>query len=477
MTDVALSTGIVRGTSAAGIRRFLGIPYAAAPAGEHRFASPVPHAPWTEALDASGFGATAPQSEYAGAIGKLLPTVTIPGDDFLNLNVWAPEGAAGLPVMVWVHGGSLAHGSNALLAYDGTSFARDGVVFVSINYRLGSEGFSVLDGAPLNLGLADVVAALRWVRAEIGAFGGDPARVTVFGESAGAILLGALLPHPDARSLFAQMILQSGLPATATPEKAGLITRKTAKHLGIACTREAFAAMSATDLVAAQNAVTAGSTPLTGGASFTLAVGGELIPTAPVPAILGGAGDDIPLLLGSTSEEYRLWFVPTGLMSKISAGLFAAARLRFKIGPRVLAAYRARQPGASRGELFGALATDILLRLPINRISDARLARGARTHVYEFAWRSPVQDLGAAHAMELGFVFDGLASADSVALAGPDAPQQLADDMHSAWIRFAATGDPGWEPWSARRPVETFDAPASRIVTAPREEERASWRR
>lgn len=475
MTDVVLSTGIVRGTSSAGITRFLGVPYAAAPVDELRFALPQPHPPWSDVRDATALGATAPQSEYAGAIGELLPTVTVPGDEFLNVNVWAPEGAQGLPVMVWVHGGSLAHGSNALAAYDGTSFARDGVVFVSLNYRLGSEGFSVLEGAPLNLGLADVVAALRWVQNEIAVFGGDPRRVTVFGESAGAILLGALLPHPEARSLFSQMILQSGLPATASRDKAALITRKTAKELGIPATREAFAARPMAELVTAQNAATAGSTPITGGASFTLAVGDELIPTAPLAAVLAGAGGDIPLLLGSTAEEYRLWFVPTGLMSKISAGLFAAARLRFKIGPRVLAAYRARQPNASRGELFGALATDILLRLPINRIADARLARGATTHVYEFAWRSPVLGLGAAHAMELGFVFDGLASRDSINLAGPDAPQQLADDMHSAWVRFAVTGDPGWAPWSAERPVQTFDAPASRIVTAPREEERASW--
>jgi para-nitrobenzyl esterase len=477
MTDVVLSTGIVRGTSSAGIRRFLGIPYAAAPVAERRFALPVPHSPWKEIYDATGYGATAPQSEYAGAIGKLLPTVTVPGDEFLNLNVWAPENAQGLPVMFWVHGGSLAHGSNALAAYDGASFARDGVVFVSINYRLGSEGFSVLEGAPLNLGLADVVAALRWVQDEIAAFGGDPSRVTGFGESAGAILLGALLPHPDARSLFSQMILQSGLPAAADREKAGLITRKTAKHLGIPATRAAFAKTPAGELVAAQNAATAGSTPITGGASFTLAVGDELIPSPPMTQLFAGVGGDIPLLLGSTSEEYRLWFVPTGLMSKISAGLFAGARLTFKIGPRVMAAYRDRNPGASRGELFGALATDILLRLPINRIADARLARGASTHVYEFAWRSPVQDLGAAHAMELGFVFDGLASPDSINLAGPDAPQQLADDMHGAWVRFATTGDPGWTAWSAERPVQTFDAPASRIVNAPRERERASWGR
>jgi para-nitrobenzyl esterase len=178
---VSLSMGEVRGSTADGIDRFLGLPYAAAPIGPHRFALPAPHPGWSGVRDATALGPTAPQAPYGGGIETLLPTVEIPGDEFLNLNVWAPAGASALPVMVWVHGGSLSHGANALSGYDGTTFARDGVVYVAINYRLGSEGFSVLDGAPLNLGLADVVAALRWVRSEIAAFGGDPNRVTVFG--------------------------------------------------------------------------------------------------------------------------------------------------------------------------------------------------------------------------------------------------------------------------------------------------------
>ena len=475
MTDLVLSTGAVRGTSSNGIHRFLGIPYAAAPVGAQRFAAPEPHAPWNDIRDASEFGATAPQAPYAGTIGELLPTVAIEGDEFLNANVWTPDGAHGLPVMVWVHGGSFAHGANALTGYDGTTFARDGVVLVSINYRLGAEGFSVLEGAPLNLGLADVAAALRWVQREAVALGGDPARVTVFGESAGAILIGALLASPDAGSLFSQAIMESGMATAAPAAKAGRITREMAKRLGVPATREAFAQIPAERLVETQTEVTAGSTPLTGGASFALAEGDELIPAAPFGALLAGAGDDIPLLVGSTTEEYRLWFVPTGLMERISAPLFAAARLRFRIGRRILAAYRTRAPHASRGELFGMLATDILLRLPINRLADARRAHGARTWVYEFAWQSPVQQLGAAHAMEIGFVFDGLSEVDWSGLVGPDAPQQLADDMHGAWVRFATTGDPGWEAWSADRPVQIFDAPASGVVNAPREQERASW--
>ena len=477
---ITISSGPIEGASSDGVDRYLGIPYAAAPVGALRFAGPMPHPGWTEVRDTTAYGPTAPQAPYSGGLETLLPSVDIPGDEYLNLNVWAPAGARDLPVMVWVHGGALVHGANALDIYDGTAFARDGVVFVAINYRLGAEGFSVIDGAPLNLGLLDVVAALRWVKAEIGAFGGDPSRVTVAGESAGAILLGTLLASSETNSevdgLFARMILQSGLPAAAPRSTAAKISRLIAKRLRIPASRATFAAVDASDLVAAQRAVTAGSTPITGGPSFSIAIGDDLVAADPGRAVMAGAGDSIPLLVGSNTEEYRLWFVPTGLMSKITATLFGAARVRFRISRRILDVYKAAHPGASRGELFGVLATDIILRLPLNRIADARLSRGAETYVYEFGWSSPVQELGAAHAMEIGFVFDRLDSPDATAMAGTDAPQQVADDMHSAWVSFVKTGDPGWEKWSSRRPVQTFDAPASRLAYAPHESERAAWK-
>jgi para-nitrobenzyl esterase len=475
MTTLTLSNGRIRGATADGIDHYLGIPYAAAPVGELRFALPAAHPGWSGERDATTLGATAPQAAYRGAIGELLPTVQIPGEEFLNVNVWAPSDASSLPVMVWVHGGSFAHGSNALSGYDGTTFARDGVVYVSVNYRVGSEGFSVVDGAPLNLGVADVIAALRWVHAEIAAFGGDPNNVTVFGQSAGSILLSTIVAHPEARGLVARAILMSGAPSALAKSDAAKISQLQAKRLGIEATRDAFAALPADELVAAADEVMAGGTPITGGPSFGPAIGEDIVPVDPFKAILGGAGKDIPLLIGSTSEEYRLWFVPSGLIDKISVALFAAARAKFRITGRILKPYRINRPGASRGELFGALATDILLRLPINRIADARLAIGASTHVYEFTWPSPVQELGAAHAIELGFVFDGVANEEWARLVGEAAPKQLANEMHRAWVAFAKTGDPGWESWNARRPVQTFDAPASSLVYSPREDERAAW--
>ena len=493
---VTLGDGFVRGVRERGVDRFLGIPYAASPVGDRRFAPPVRPAPWSGVRATDTFGPTAPQPPYVGGLETLLPTVEIAGDEYLNLNVWAPvrvEGtvamdtialdtvaldasvpAEALPVMVWVHGGSLAHGSNALGAYDGTAFARDGVVLVSINYRLGAEGFSLLDGAPLNLGLADQVAALEWVQREIHAFGGDPARVTVFGQSAGGNTIAALLASPRATALFSQAIIQSG-PLTALPrQKAARISRLMAKDLGVDATAAAFRRFSPDELIAAQSRVTAGTTPITGGPGFALAIGEELVPRNPLDAILDGAGDGVRLLIGSTTEEYRLWFIPTGLIDGIGRVKLLVARFALKISARAVRLYRSNRPGASTGVIFGALATDLLLRVPLNRAADARSVRGSKTWVYEFAWHSPKGDLGAAHALELGFVFDALGTPDAVAFTGEHAPQPLADDMHGCWVKFATTGDPGWESLSTSRPVFTFDAPLSSVVRAPREDERSA---
>lgn len=373
------------------------------------------------------------------------------------------------------HGGALSRGSTALGGYDGSTFARDGVVFVSVAYRLGTEGFSVLEGAPLNLGLADVIAAVQWVRDEISAFGGDPEQITLFGQSAGGNLIAAFLAH-DGHPAVKRAIIQSA-PLTARSTKvAGRITRLVAKDLGVPTTRGAFAAIPPADLIAAQQRVTAGTTPITGGPGFALAIGGDLVPENPETALAQGAADEVELMIGATSEEYRLWFVPSGLLDRISPLLVLAARLKFRIPNRVVAAYRRNHPRANAGTMLGLLATDLLLRLPLNRLADDRLSRGRATWVYDFVWPSPVMGLGAAHAVELGFVFDLVRHPDSLGLAGDSAPQQLADDMHGAWVRFAKTGDPGWEPWTARRPVQTFAAPASAVVYAPREDERSSWR-
>ncbi|GAA3002683.1 carboxylesterase family protein [Streptomyces drozdowiczii] len=466
--------GIVRGTHERGIAVFRGIPYAAAPVGARRFGAPAPPEPWTGVRAATAFGPTAPKRPYAPPFDRLLADPSVPGEDCLNLNVWTPAPDRGArPVLVWIHGGSLLHGSSALPLYDGTAFARDGVVLVSVNYRLGVEGFGVLPDAPANRGLLDQLAALAWVRDNIAAFGGDPDRVTVCGESAGAIGVGALLAAPRARGLFRRAVLQSGVPAALPVAEGRRTTALVAKRLGVAATARDLAGVDPAALLAAQSEVTAGGSPLTGGHSFQLVVDGDLLPRDPMEALLGGAGSGVGLLMGSTTEEYRLWFVPTGLTERLSRAKLRLALLKFRVPRATARTYRVNRPGATPGELLGALATDVLLRVPLNRLADAR-APGT-THLYEFGWPSPVEGLGACHGLEIGFVFDTLRGPDAVALAGYDAPQELADSMHAAWVRFATHGDPGWPGWDASRPVMRFGPGAAALVRAPRDDELRGW--
>ncbi|MFE1363113.1 carboxylesterase/lipase family protein [Streptomyces anulatus] len=487
MSDIVAGTppqvrtvhGTVRGAVERGVAVFRGIPYAAPPVGARRFRAPEPPEPWTGVREAVAYGPTAPKRPYAPPLDRLLPDPAVPGDGCLNLNVWTPSpepGTAGLPVLVWIHGGSLVHGSSAVPVYDGSAFARDGVVLVSVNYRLGVEGFGVFPDAPANRGLLDQLAALEWVRDNIAAFGGDPDRVTVAGESAGAVSIAALLTAPRSAGLLRRAVLQSGAPAALPPRAGRGTTELIAKRLGVPATAAVLAAVDPEALLTAQTEVTSGGNPLTGRNSFQPVVDGELLPHDPVEALHAGASAGIDLLLGANTEEYRLWFVPGGLTEKIGELRLRLALLKFRVPNATARAYRANRPDATPGEILGALATDLLLRVPLNRLADARTHAPGATYVYEFGWPTPVQRLGACHALELGFVFDTLAHPDTMALTGPDAPQELADAMHRAWVDFATGGDPGWPSWDARRPVSVFGPGAPELVLAPRDDELRGWK-
>jgi para-nitrobenzyl esterase len=237
-----------------GVLSFLGIPYAAPPVGPRRFRPPVPPPPWTDARYGREYGPTAPQARAAGPVAQLLPGEPIPGDDYLNLNVWTPDPDGARPVMVFIHGGSFTSGSGAIPTYNGSQFARHGVVLVTINYRLGADGFLWFgDGTP-NLGLLDQIAALAWVRDNIRAFGGEPANVTIFGESAGAMSVCTLLAMPAATGLFRRAIAQSGATRCVIgPDTAVRIGARLAEILGVAATRAAIAAVPMPRLLAAQS--------------------------------------------------------------------------------------------------------------------------------------------------------------------------------------------------------------------------------
>ncbi|MEU1868768.1 carboxylesterase family protein [Streptomyces sp. NPDC019793] len=471
--------GAVRGRYEHGVAVFRGIPYAAPPFGPRRFRPPLPPDPWDGVRDAGSFGPTAPKPPYSEAFARYLSDPVIPGEDCLNLNVWTPEPGPGarLPVLVWLHGGALTRGSSAVPVYDGSTFARDGVVCVSINYRLGVEGYGLFPDAPANAGLRDQIAALQWVRDSIAAFGGDPDRVTVAGQSAGAISTGALLAAPRAQGLFRRAVLQSGAPEATDRDKVRRMVRRMAARLKIPATAEAFAAADRAQLLRAQAEVGRFSSPVLGGPGFGLVVDGDVLPRDPLEALLDGdAAAGVDLMMGWTRDEYRLWLVPGGLLERVDrlgSVALAGARARCHCGNEVVRGYRALRPGAGAAETVGQLVTDHLLRIPLHRLADAR---PASSHVYEFAWPSSLPDLGACHALELGFVFDSGDGPAARRLAGEGAPQDLADAMHGAWVRFVSSGDPGWASWDATHPVRVFGDGAPRTAYGPLDAEYDLWK-
>lgn len=488
--DVIVGTayGKLRGTASDGVARFLGVPYAAPPFGANRFRPPQPPASWDGVRDADAYGPTAPKAPYAPPLHDLLQEVVIDGEDCLNLNIWAPADPAGAPVMVWIHGGAFRNGSGSAPVYDGTAFARDGIVCVTVNYRLGVEGFAELPGAPRNRGLLDQIAALGWVRDHIAAFGGDPSRVTVFGESAGAMSVTTLMALD--LGLFHRAIAQSGAGhILQEPEDALMVTTAIARRLGVAPTAEGFAAASPADVVAVQAAVSAdvvaipdasrwGASTVRSGMTFMPVRDDALVPRHPVESIRAGAGRDIDLLIGTNSEEFRLYLAPGGLTKVLSAEMAARVLTGLGIDPTIAGTYAANRPEARPGDVLAAVATDGFFRIPAYRVAEARAGLD-RTWVYEFEWRSEADglpdELGACHALEIGFAFDSLARLDGSGLAGPNPPQAVADDMHAAWVRFAKEGSPGWPAYdTATRPVRAFGTDP-RLVDDPRAEEREAW--
>ncbi|QNN52157.1 carboxylesterase/lipase family protein [Nocardioides mesophilus] len=483
---VSTRHGRVSGTVEDGVARFLGIPYAAPPVGERRFRAPEPPAPWDGIRPATALGATPPAPGYRAPIDQILYQPTVPGEDWLSVNVWTPDtGGDGLPVMVWIYGGAFSNGNAAIPMYDGTPFARDGVVLVTFNYRLGVEGFAALPDAPANRGLLDQLAALEWVADNIAAFGGDPDRVTIFGESAGAMSVTSLMAMPRARGLFARTITQSGAAqAAAEPADAALVTEALAQVLGHEASAAALSGVDPDTLVAAQRQVSDalalkpdparfGPSIVASSMAFIPVVDGDLLPEHPLRALEAGASQDVPLLTGTTTEEFRFFVVPVGLaaaMTEEGLAAFAAGR---GIEPRVLEVYRANRPGASPGDLLAALVTDVYFRRPMLAMVAAR--GSAPSWVYEFAWPSDRFDLGAAHAVDIPFVFDALQAKGASGLVGDSAPQSLAEEMHASWVRFATTGDPGWRSYDERRTVRVFDAAGGREVEDPRGDERAVW--
>ncbi|GGF95701.1 carboxylic ester hydrolase [Rhodococcoides trifolii] len=458
---VEIAQGTVRGREADGIASFKGVPYAQAPFGANRFREPTAPPSWEGEFDAGDFGPTPPAPGYLPPMNDILPAPMIDGDDCLNLNIWTPDLTASSPVLVWIHGGAFVNGNGAIPTYDGAAFARDGIVLVSINYRLGAEGFAHIEGAPDNRGLLDQVAALKWVQANIAVFGGDPTTVTIMGESAGAMSVATLMSMPRADGLFTRAILQSGAGHhVISAESARKVADALATFAGVPATVDGLSALSPADLVAAQAKVSASvaQEPMKWGEvalntmAFEPHIDGDVVPGRPIDRILDGEGAVVDVLIGSNTDEIALFLVPAGMTDYVTEDLVRMTLTGYGADvEKVLGAYREVMPDASAGHLMIAIMTDWVFRIPALRIAENQAS-----YVYEFGWRSSLFDgkLGAAHAVEIGFAFDNLDG--SAGITGPHPPQELADDMHRAWVAFARDGKPGWELYGPERSVKFF---------------------
>jgi para-nitrobenzyl esterase len=313
--------------------------------------------------------------------------------------------------------------------------------------------------------------------------------VTIFGESAGGMSVATLLSIPATDGLFSRAIVQSGTgTAVADPHDAAILTVSLAERLGTQPTAAALGAVDVDKLITAQRALAQeirlqphpqrwGASVIAAGLgimSFFPVVDGELIPRRPVDAIAAGAARDIDLLAGSTAEEFRLFLVPIGVTALMIAEALPGQVARLGADPAMAEAYAAARPEASPGDVYAMILTDVAFRMPAIRLAEGHGAAGGTAYLYEFGWRSPAGGLGACHALELPFVFDTLGSAEP--MTGPEPPQPLADRMHAAWVAFATSGDPGWQPYdTGTRKVMTFDHPVSSVVEDPRPAERLLW--
>lgn len=504
MTDVsgvsvATGAGQLRGDREGGCDVFRGVPFAAPPHGARRLAPPQPPDPWDGVRDATRFGFACPQGGTrgrSGVFGGLFgPGELETSEDCLTLNVWTPgcDGAR-RPVMVWIHGGAFALGTGASPTYDGRGLAERGdVVVVTINYRLGPLGFLYLpEIGAVNLGLLDQVVALEWVRDHIDAFGGDPAHVTVFGESAGGKSIECLLAMPRARGLFRRAILQSTYALPMDPEQGRQRSAGLLRELGLPAEHpERLRDVSVDDLLAANQQAAGGG--LLGGTGPV--VDGEIIPEHPPEAVRSGVASGVPLVIGTTRDESRLFgaLAPGAseldeeeLRRRLADTLPGAARDP-ELAARAIEIYRRslseRGVPAGPADVWFATNTDRMFRQHSIGLAEAHATHEPDVYMYLFEWPSPVYEgrLGACHALELPFVF-GTLDGDLGTLAGDGpASRELSERMQGAWLAFAREGVPthaGLPEWPryepGRRRTMVF-GPQTAPREAPLEAERLLW--
>ncbi|MFC7585213.1 carboxylesterase family protein [Nonomuraea antimicrobica] len=386
--------------------------------GPLRFLAPAPPPPWEGVRNARAFGASVPQPEH--------PQAPAAGADpeCLTLNIWTPQpGDGGLPVMVWFHGGGFVAGSANSPDFDGTALARDGVVLVTVNYRVGYEGFGWVEDAPCNRGVLDQIAALRWIQDNIAAFGGNPGSVTVFGQSAGATSIAALVTADAASGLFHRAIAQSPGNVYVPSDEARAVSTMIVEELGVRPRADTLARLSPAAIHAVQWNPVAVMSADPGDwthphSPYALVLDGELISGPPWAAMRHtGNAHTIDLICGYTADEARAF---TAGLDPAEADPVRAVR-GLGLAPEAVAAYRRAQPGVTDHDLLTRLLTDAMFRMPARWCAQAHAAFGARTYFYEFAWTGH-HTPGACHGLDVPFVFDTPNGPVGTELIGPTTP-------------------------------------------------------
>ena len=487
--------GKVQGSEQGSISVWKGIPFAQPPTGQRRFRAPQPLESWTGAREATTFSPMAPQvpevgASMVGAIGAERAVEQRPmSEDCLYLNIWSPgSDQEKRPVMVYIHGGAFTLGSASDPWYDGTSFAANhNIVVVSLNYRLGILGFVSLKdlaGADAsytgNCGLLDQIAALQWVRENIAAFGGDPDQVTVMGESAGAMSIGALLGMPAAQGLFQRAILQSGAAGN-------LVTRVQATHV-------AQALLAKLGLETSQLAAVA-DVPLEtllkvqpelgrefgGIQAYSPMIDGETLPQHPLAMIAQGSAAKVAILAGTNRDEWRLFAMMSGGPKVDEEQL---KQIFGNEAKPALAMYTEARADTSPELAWIDIMSDMVFRMPAIRLAEGQVTQGAPVWMYRFDWESPAFGgvLGAAHAMDIPFVFNTLDVELSRTFTG-DSPgrQKLSDLMHAAWAAFIRSGNPAiaslpaWPLYDLDRRATMIFSDTPHVVDDPQGQVRALW--
>ena len=429
--QVSTKSGVVQGVDKNGVTSWLGIPFAAPPVGELRWKAPEPPAPWQGVRQADKFGPACMQNHELHAPGADQAV----SEDCLYLNVWKGDdaGPAKQPVMMYIYGGGFNIGSSAWPQTNGTSLARRGVIVVSIGYRLGKLGFfadpallaEAKDQPTGNFGILDAIEGLKWIKANIAAFGGDPANVTIFGESAGGAAVNMLMTTPLAKDLFAKAIVESGGPFPAKPlAEAEDDARKAAQDWGVAGDdMKALRALPAATILGNATMMQGGSGPF---------VDGQVVPAQTLDLYRQGKFARVPIMLGTNSYE-------AGLFPMLSKGVKEQHPADWPKITQLYDGYGSHDDALVAGQLI----TDLMFTLPAREAAEAIAATNDPVYVYSFNYLRPSERGKLPGALHFDEVYQVFGTAPTAPMGGDPVDPAIVDAMQSRWTDFAKTGVPG----------------------------------